>query len=118
MLVLGGIIFKQSSEKEVVKSITIGAILPLTGPTAQLGQEEKKGLLMAMDELNSHSSKPNFRLVVEDSKGTAKDGVVAAHKLIESDQAQIVFTSLTPVSQAIGPQFSQPNSLLIVFGMD
>lgn len=59
--------------------VRIGAILPLTGSMANLGQENKAGILLAIEEINS--SGKVFEVSFEDSKGDAKTALSAMRHL-------------------------------------
>lgn len=64
--------------------IEIGAILPLTGYAASDGQICKEGLDLAVQEINMKQSKYLFKVVYEDNKSSAKDGLMAFKKLRSS----------------------------------
>ena len=86
-------IFKylQIKESEKDKNIfKIGVILPLTGDRASFGQNSKKGLELAVNELNSlDSSLLKINLIIEDSRGKAQIAVSAFNKLV-NDNVKIV----------------------------
>ena len=69
-------------------TIKIGVILPLTGPNAVIGQEEKRGIDMAIEKINAAGGalKKKVELIVEDNKGDPTVIVSAAEKLITRDK--------------------------------
>jgi branched-chain amino acid transport system substrate-binding protein len=69
-------------------TIKIGVILPLTGPNAVIGQEEKRGIDMAIEKINAAGGalKKKVELIVEDNKGDPTVIVSAAEKLINRDK--------------------------------
>lgn len=89
---------QQESESNVVR---IGAILPLTGSMANLGQENKAGIMLAVEEINSKGKV--LEVSFEDSKGDAKTAL-AAMRLLEGRGIDKVILSTTqtvlPVLQA------------------
>jgi branched-chain amino acid transport system substrate-binding protein len=76
--------------------ITIGALLPLTGNSASIGERVKQGVDLALEEVNRSGNK--LRVVYEDDKGETASAITAARKLIHQDHARIL----------IGPLKSDP----------
>lgn len=76
------------------KKINIGVLLPLTGNGALYGKYVQDGILLAMSELNTTS----YKLIIEDSKTTAKDGISSINKLILKDNVPIV---VGPMSSSV-----------------
>lgn len=97
--------------------IRIGAILPLTGQLAYLGQEERNALLLAQSDLNSDGHQRPVQLIFEDSKGSAKDGVSAYRKLMAQNVSALI-TSLTIVAEAIEPLCEQDSVLQVALSVD
>ena len=66
----------------------IGVILPLTGPTAVIGQEEKRGVDMGIEKINGAGGalKKKVELIIEDNKGDPTAIVSAAEKLVTRDK--------------------------------
>jgi len=106
-----------SQNKEVVK---IGAVLPLTGPYALLGESEQKGLRLATEILNSSDSiyADKIDLALEDSKGQTNDAVAGAQKLMSAQRINYIITSLSGVSLAIKPIVLNNQGLQIAYAMD
>jgi len=67
-----------------VEEIRIGAIVPLTGPFAQLGSNYPLGFQLAIDEINSKGGVlgAKLRLIVYDDKNDAKEAVAAFQRLV------------------------------------
>jgi len=78
-----------SCKKKEPETIKIGAILPLTGDISEYGQRIKRGIDLAVKEINS-TSMHKVLVIYEDSKGSPKDGVSAAYKLINSDKVKFI----------------------------
>lgn len=72
------------------QEVTIGAMLPLTGDVANWGQDTMDGINLALEEANKTSEKYHFRVISEDSKGSEKDGALAARKLISVDKVPVI----------------------------
>lgn len=95
---------------EVVK---IGAILPLTGPTAYLGEGQQFGINLALSDLKTNKRKVEF--IFEDSKGKPDIAVSAAKKLLNLDNVNIQVVSTTGVALATLPVYKQSGKDILVF---
>lgn len=70
--------------------VKIGVILPLTGDRASFGQNSKRGMDIAINEINSVDTIGiNYEYIVEDSRGKAQVAVTAFNKLA-NDNVKIV----------------------------
>jgi len=74
------------------KEIKIGVILELTGPLSRLGERSKRGMEMAVEEINSSGEVKGSKinLIVEDTKSDPKEGVAAFLKLINTYHVPVV----------------------------
>jgi branched-chain amino acid transport system substrate-binding protein len=74
--------------------IKIGVILPLTGPSAAIGQEDLKGIQFALEEAgNSIGGRP-VQLVVADDQNSPNVGLTEARRLVENEKVSGVLGSL------------------------
>jgi len=103
-----------SPRGEVIK---IGAILPLTGNLAFLGQPEKEALEIAIKEIQDNEG-IQIQLSVEDSKGQAKDAISGAHKLLNIDRVNVGIVSTSALANAVAPIFQQAGVPLITICSD
>lgn len=87
-----------------VQTIKIGAILPLTGPGAYVGDQAHKGLSIAVDTYNKEHTDRRVELLVEDSKSNPKDAVAAFQKLESSAAPHAYLSTLSAISMALAPQ--------------
>lgn len=116
-LVVIGIRFLNNKPTEVQpQEIKIGAILPLTGFVAYLGEEERNVLMMAQEEINAKAGETKVSIQIEDSSTTAKDGVSAYQKLRLNNIQQMI-TSLTLVSEAVKPLCEQDKVLQVALSV-
>jgi branched-chain amino acid transport system substrate-binding protein len=70
-------------------TIRIGAVLPLSKAAfAQAGEEQRRGLLMALEEVNQAGGVlgKKVELIIEDDTGEPSVGIAAAEKLIARDK--------------------------------
>lgn len=84
--------------KKEAGEIRIGVIGPFTGDGATYGEAMKRGFELAFEK------DENIRLIYEDSKLSAKDGVTAIQKLISADKVKIVLgAAASSVTIAMAP---------------
>jgi len=70
-------------------TIKIGAVLPLSKAAfAQAGEEQRRGLLMALEEVNQAGGVLGKKvdLIIEDDTGEPSVGIAAAEKLLTRDK--------------------------------
>ncbi|MCK4670705.1 MAG: penicillin-binding protein activator [Nanoarchaeota archaeon] len=77
----------QEQKKETIK---VGAVLPMTGYAAYIGEELQEGILLAQKELQEMGI--NVEVVFEDSQGDAKTAVSIFNKFVDIDKPDIVIT--------------------------
>ncbi len=106
-----------SKPKEVFK---IGAILPLTGNLAFMGEMEKNAISLAQKDIDNITLTENKRIeiILGDSKGDNKEAAALAQKFIQIDKVNALWTSLTGVSFAVEPIATANKVLQIAFCMD
>lgn len=117
VLVIGGVwVSKKSDTTGPVttsgEAIKIGAILPLTGDLAFLGEEVKKGIDLALSEINKDSKQAE--IIYEDDAFDPKQSVSAANKLINVDKVDAVVTMVVEEAQPIMPVFKAAQIPLLV----
>ena len=83
----------KSVNRDVVK---IGAILPLTGAFANMGQENRAGIELAVEKINRNGRR--IEVVYEDSKGEAKTSVSAMKKLETQNINKVILSTSATVS--------------------
>jgi branched-chain amino acid transport system substrate-binding protein len=86
------------SSKEKVQSkkentpVPIGVCLPLTGPVASYGERARKGMELAIADLQNQGKTP-IRLIFEDDQGKTPVAVSVTQHLIDRDKAPVVVGS-------------------------
>lgn len=83
-----------SSKTPMDNTFTIGAVLPLTGAAGLWGETIKNGMDLALAE------KPNMKVIYEDSKGTAVDGLSAFNSL-QTKGVDLSISAFSAVSVAL-----------------
>ncbi len=87
------------------KGIQIGAIMALTGSSADQGNAILNGMKWKIDELNQSGS--DYKLLSEDSKTDVKEGVSAFNKLVTIEGVRLIFSHLSGISLAVKPLAEQ-----------
>lgn len=85
-------------------TIKVGAVLPMSGPNAELGEIFSRAAQIAVDHANADKMlSKKIELVIEDSQATPQGGVVAMNKLVNVAKVPYVLGAYTAVSKAIAP---------------
>lgn len=94
-----GKIFAAASDRLLVRSDTIGAILPLSGPYRVYGEKALQGIQAALGLFHPLPSEnlTRYKLVVGDSGADPVMAQRAARKLVDNDQVLVI----------VGPLFSR-----------
>jgi len=105
---------KQTSttEKEPIK---IGAIFDLSGPVALYGNAYKRGVELAVEEINNQggiNGKP-LQIIYEDDQFDTSKAVTIVNKFINIDKISIILTSMEKISRAIVPIADQ-NKVIVI----
>jgi branched-chain amino acid transport system substrate-binding protein len=87
VLIIIGLVYANSS-KIPEGGYKIGSVLSLTGGNAAYGQSTKKGMDLAVEELNKDGEK--LKVVYEDEKSTTEGLVSAFQKIISIDNVPVV----------------------------
>jgi branched-chain amino acid transport system substrate-binding protein len=88
-LFLGLTILNPAATALAQDTIKIGAVLPLSKAAfAQAGEEQRRGLLMALEEINQAGGVLGKKvdLIIEDDTGEPSVGIAAAEKLLTRDK--------------------------------
>jgi branched-chain amino acid transport system substrate-binding protein len=105
IIILAGVWYYQTqvSAPATGETIKIGVIESLSGSAAYYGEENKKGVEVALDEIRSKYPNLDFQVYHEDSLYTAKGGVDAYTNLQARYDLDAVITHASPVAMAIQP---------------
>ncbi|TSC76823.1 MAG: branched-chain amino acid transport system substrate-binding protein [Parcubacteria group bacterium Gr01-1014_31] len=100
--------------------LVIGAVLPLTGPSASFGVPLRRAGELAVKELNAAGGMNGRTLMVlwEDGKCDAREATAAAQKLINIDKVGIIFggacsnetLAIAPLAQEAGVILISPSA--------
>lgn len=84
-------------------TITIGAILPITGSSSVLGAAQKAGILAAIKDKTKEGNKYRYEAVFEDNQHLPAKSATIANKLILVDKADILFTFVSGIGRVVAP---------------
>lgn len=115
VVLIGSLFLINGCAKKEPEAIKIGAILPLTGNLAFLGEPERNSLLLAQEDIKKENKLIN--LIIEDSKGNATDGISAMNKLF-AQGVKAVIVSTTGINRAVLPIVKQKKIIIFTQCMD
>ena len=105
------------------KTIKIGAIAPLTGPTAASGASAKRGLELAVEYVNNSGGIKSMggaklELILEDHQGKADVAIGLAERMIQNDKVAILLGSMDSASTMATTQVAERLGVPHVVPMD
>lgn len=77
--------------------VNLGAILPLTGSSASIGEDQRRGIELAVEQVNAHggvNGQP-LHVIVEDSAENPVTGLNAVRKLTQVNHVPLVMGSFS-----------------------
>lgn len=103
---------------QAAKTFTFGAMFPMTGPGAEIGQDQLHGMQLGVDDINGRGGVAGWQLkgTVVDHKGNAAGGVQAMNQLANLEKVPYVLTGFAGVTLAAQPIAAQNQILLINIG--
>jgi branched-chain amino acid transport system substrate-binding protein len=111
LLALGPIAAGPPAGAQARPPITVALVAATSGGSALSGEAIKRGLTVAIDEINDRGGLLGGRkiqLVIRDEEGNPSKGVTAARDVIEREKAVAVFGGLhSPVGLAMLPVFHE-----------
>ena len=97
------------------QEIVLGAVLPLTGPAAQIGLEEQQGVQFATDRINADGGirGRKVKFIFEDSQGKPDQGVLAFNRLVDLHNTPSILTAYSSISLALAPLATRKKILVV-----
>jgi branched-chain amino acid transport system substrate-binding protein len=110
--------FAQAQAQPAGKIYTFGALFPMTGPGAEIGQDQLHGMELAVDDVNARGGVAGWKLkgIVVDHKGTAAGGVQAMNQLVNLEKVPFVITGFAGVTLAAQPIAAQNQVVMMNIG--
>ncbi|WP_175783152.1 ABC transporter substrate-binding protein [Burkholderia anthina] len=81
-----------SAGASLAQTVSLGAVLPLTGASASVGDDQRRGIELAVEQVNARNGVLGRKLqvMVEDSGGVAATALGAARKLVSVNKVPVV----------------------------
>jgi len=104
-----------NSQKKITKeTLTIGALLPLTGDAAVLGKEVQQAIKLAADRYNEGNSDKQINVIFEDTKCNGRDAVTGLQKMLTIDNVEALIGPIcSAATLAVAPIAEQYEIILI-----
>ena len=121
LFVAAGLLYT-SPPAYAVEEVTVGVLLPLSGPVAPIGRTSRRGLDLAVKEVNDGGGIKSLggakiKLIYADSRGDPKIGMSEAERLILQDKASVLLgayqSSVTMTSTQVAERNKVPYLTLI-----
>jgi branched-chain amino acid transport system substrate-binding protein len=98
--------------------IRLGAILPLTGPAAEIGTEEQRGIQFSVKQANAKGGIAGRQIEVlfEDNQAKPDVSVLAFNKLVNLNHVPAILTGYSGPTLAMAPLATRTKTLLINAG--
>lgn len=114
-LVLSALTLGIAAPALAADGLTVGALLPLTGPAAPIGLEEQQGVQFAIDEINAKGGLNGtpVKVVFDDSQGKPDQAVLAFNRMADLESVPAIVTAFSSVSLAIAPLATRRELLVV-----
>jgi len=111
LILLPTISCKKEPKEEFIK---IGAILPLTGSAAEIAEQHKMGIDLAVEKINAGGgiNEKKLEVIYEDDKNDPKITVSCFNKLVDINKVPVVITVMSGPSMAVYPLAEQKKVIL------
>ncbi len=100
------------------ETIHLGAIIPLTGPGAVVGNQEMRGIQFAIDQANAKGGVQGNQVEVqfEDNQAKPDQSVLSFNKLVDLQHVPMIFTGYSGPSLAMAPLATRKKVLMVNAG--
>jgi branched-chain amino acid transport system substrate-binding protein len=100
------------------KTIHLGAVIPLTGPAAVVGNQEMRGIQFAIENANAKGGVQGNKVDVqfEDNQAKADQAVLAFNKLVDLQHIPMMFVGYSGPTLAMAPLATRKQVLLVNAG--
>lgn len=110
------IIINQLQKPKESKLIKIGALIPLTGPSAFVGEYTKTSAMLVKDLYLQKFGDlgAELQIIFEDTKGQPVEAVTAYKKMVlEHREIKVILTQMSSVANALAPIADKEHKLII-----
>jgi branched-chain amino acid transport system substrate-binding protein len=116
VILIGSLVLINGCAKKEPETIKIGAILPLTGTAAEFGEDEQRGILLALEDINSKGGVNGHKIEVifEDSKTEPKEAVTIFNKFLTKSPPPVILTAMSSVGMALKPLIKEHKIVMFI----
>lgn len=105
---------RQALNRSRASQNVVGVLTDLTSYTAEYGQQERAGLQVLADQMNSKIGASPLKLAVQDTKGSPKDAINGLNQILQTTpKLRLLFSALSSVSMAVLP-ITEPKGILVL----
>jgi branched-chain amino acid transport system substrate-binding protein len=104
------------AQEEGEETVTIGAIFPLTGASTHEGIDERRGVELAVEQINEDggiNGKP-LEVIFEDSESRPEAGTDAAHKLIDVNKVPVIIGIFSSGVTLPAAEYAQEQGVVMI----
>lgn len=105
-----------SSQQDAEGPLRIAVVTPQSGPYAEYGEEQRKGIQFAADQANADGGIDGHRIELEfaDDLGTPEGALAAAQRMVQEKNARFVIGMVSsPEMAAVTPKLEAWDALMI-----
>ena len=84
-------------------AVTIGMILPMTGPQASTGKQERAGAELYIQQHGDTVAGKKIELIIKDDQSVPDNAKRLAQELIVNDKVNFLGAGLTPSAMSMAP---------------
>lgn len=96
------------------KNIKIGILLPLTGEGAFWGQNAKKGIEIAISEIEKQNNQFKYKYIWEDSNTNSKQAVSAFQKMLATDNIKYSIVDMISSNVLAIAPIAEKNKVIVI----
>ncbi len=113
-LVLAGALLAPVLLSGCDSEVKIGAIISETGATSSYGQQVRKGMELAEQQINARGEGPTLTILYRDDQTSPEAGVQIAQQLIEQDKVSAIIGAISsPVTMRVA-EVTQANDIVLL----
>jgi branched-chain amino acid transport system substrate-binding protein len=102
----------------IAATLELGVVLPLTGPAAEIGNQQLQAVELAVREANASNAIPGTKieLKIEDNQARPDLSIVAFNKLVDLNKVPLVVTGYSGPSLALAPLAARKKVVIVNAG--
>jgi len=99
-------------------TLELGVVLPLTGPAAEIGNQQLQAVELAVEKANASNAISDTKIVlkIEDNQARPDLSVVAFNKLVDLNKVPLIITGYSGPSLALAPLAARKKVVVVNAG--